>query len=104
MRVFMKILGYFWGKPTHLSFYSGYNKKKNILYLFLLTLFFYRLETKGCVLWKKQDCPFCGRKFMRFKSLLDHMVLKHGQRSNFEKYVNMRNKLILDDIKRRFVN
>jgi len=41
---------------------------------------------------------------MRFKSLLDHMVLKHGQRSNFEKYVNMRNKLILDDIKRRFVN
>ena len=99
---------------TYLST-RGYYKKKNILYLFLLTLFFYRLEMKVCVLtWKRNNCPFCNKRFMRFKSLLDHMILRHastheGTRGRKmkelgQKYIKIRDELILKDMKRRFVN
>ena len=33
--------------------------------------------------WKKRPCPFCGKKFNRLKSLIDHAVLKHSKNITF---------------------
>jgi hypothetical protein len=58
-----------------------------------------------CGLYKKQNCPFCNKRFMRMKSLLDHMVLRHSQNKKVSaRYLSIRNELILGDIKTRFVN
>ena len=33
--------------------------------------------------YKKRNCPFCKRRFMRLKSLIDHAVLKHSKNITF---------------------
>lgn len=58
-----------------------------------------------CGLSKKQNCPFCGKRFMRLKSLLDHMVLRHSQNKKVSaKYLSIRDELILEDMHRKLLN
>jgi len=35
--------------------------------------------------YKKRNCPWCFKRFMRMQSLIDHMTLRHSKSTTFLK-------------------
>jgi hypothetical protein len=48
--------------------------------------------------YKKVNCPFCKRRFMRLKSLIDHAVVRHSKNITFVHVWNAEKKRLFREI------